>query len=179
MVVREVLVGAPRGLGLPPDTTGTPGRVPGKEGNSREDGASSRETPVSTAAAVFRGPKQTPEKSALGPHPSPPSRPLTPAPHKVQVHPGPRGLPTVERQWPLLRPTATPPGLLCGPGSTIGGGGGQVDWGVGVQGQQPRAERGPHLPRAGGGGKDAQTQAEVPEQRGSDADAANTGTFTP
>lgn len=97
--------------------------------------------PVSTAAAVFRGPKQTPEKSPLGTHPSPPPpRLLTPAPHKVQVHPGPRGLPTVERQWPLLGPTATPPGLLCGPGSTIGGGGGQVDWGVGVQGQQPRAE---------------------------------------
>ena len=85
-------------------------------------------------------PEQTPEKSPQGPYPSPPSRLLTPVPHKVQAHSGPRGLPTVERQRPLLRPTATLPRLLCGPGSAIGGDGGSVDWGVGVQGQEPRAE---------------------------------------
>lgn len=54
-----------------------------------------------------------------------------------------------------------------------------MDWGWACRASSLELSCGPHLPWAGGGGKDAQTQAEAPEQRGSDADATNTGTFTP
>lgn len=106
--VREFLVGAAKGLGLPPEATGTSARVPGKEGNPHEERppAGRDVAPVSTAAAIFRGPRTNPRQVATR-VPLPTCSLPRPTECRRALPPGPSHC---DRQRPLPCPTATPPG---------------------------------------------------------------------
>lgn len=64
--VREFLVGAAKGLGLPPEATGTSARVPGNEGNPHEDEDPQQEGTSHLCPQLqpfSEAPEQTPDKS--------------------------------------------------------------------------------------------------------------------
>lgn len=116
-------MGAAKGLGLPPEATGTSARVPGKEGNPHEERppAGRDVAPVSTAAAIFRGPRTNPRQVTTR-VPLPTCSLPRPTECRRALPPGPSHC---DRQRPLPCPTATPPRLPSRRGSTIGGGRGK------------------------------------------------------
>lgn len=106
--------------------------------------------PVSTAAAIFRGPRTNLQTESPPPESSPPAH-SRPTECRRALPPGPS---LCDRQRPLPCPTATPPGSRPAGGSTIGRGRGEgcAHAGTRAEGSAAGGHTGPFTSRRRGPG---------------------------